>query len=388
MDMNFHYFTVKTLAREAGFDEAEAQRIATYSEFIDDFTWITYIDCKNIPDDIKNDVNLDLYIPSILTLNLNFNPVMTGFMSIIDMAFLLLERTQRFTVSPFHFIPNAMGAVDIKAVRVRPTIVDNTTIIGRLLGEAKESFVNQTEPRQKSLMRIGMLLHTFADTYAHQMFSGYDSWVNDVSVTEVVNNITQENITASVQREIADEKARVASAADANALLPCIGHMWAGHTPDLTNVSFTMRYKQNKTDTVYQTYYRSNTDEFLTPCLHILNYLRACLNKPNISIADWAALSAKLRRGFLVEMPDSDVETRLAAHWRGIFADYSYFYSAKAVEDSFYGVDANDATPQDDAAVNSPFGKNYTTDFYRYNTIAETLLIQMYGPHPRKSWFN
>ena len=39
MDISFHYFAVKTVAFAAGFSEAEAQRIAEFSQFIDDFNW-------------------------------------------------------------------------------------------------------------------------------------------------------------------------------------------------------------------------------------------------------------------------------------------------------------------------------------------------------------
>lgn len=37
MDITFHYFAVKTLALEAGFPGAEAQRLAAFSQFVDDF---------------------------------------------------------------------------------------------------------------------------------------------------------------------------------------------------------------------------------------------------------------------------------------------------------------------------------------------------------------
>lgn len=322
MDINYHYFTVKTLAREAGFNEAEAQRIATFSQFIDDFNWITYIDCKNIPSYIKDDPNYDLYISAWVTANLNFNPAVTGFKGIVDMTSLLLERTQKFTVSPFHFIPRDLTN-DVKAKRVVPATIGDGSIISRVLEDARRFFINQTEPRSNSLLRIGMLLHTFADTYAHQMFSGYDSWVNDVTDVTAVNNITQADITQDIRNEIKMEAERIKAAKDSatesNAILPCIGHMWAGHSPDLTNISFSMRYKQNRGDTQRHVYQRSNTDTFLIASRHTLNYLRACLGRRDISDADWATLSANIRRGFMIEFPKRDVEATLARHWAGFF---------------------------------------------------------------------
>lgn len=128
MDITFHYFAVKTLARKAGFSEEEAQRIATYLEFIDDFNWSVYLDCKNIPEYIKNDVSYDLYVFSFLVHNKNFNPATTGFSGIVDMATLLLERMQRFTVSPFHFIPPSIAEI-AKDTRTVPAVVGNGSII-------------------------------------------------------------------------------------------------------------------------------------------------------------------------------------------------------------------------------------------------------------------
>ena len=37
MDINFHYFAVKVLTVNAGFEESDAQLISSYSQFVDDF---------------------------------------------------------------------------------------------------------------------------------------------------------------------------------------------------------------------------------------------------------------------------------------------------------------------------------------------------------------
>jgi hypothetical protein len=44
-------------------------------------------------------------------------------------------------------------------------------------------------------MHIGMLLHTFADTYAHQLFTGYNGAENKVILVKVTDNITKEDET-------------------------------------------------------------------------------------------------------------------------------------------------------------------------------------------------
>lgn len=50
--------------------------------------------------------------------------------------------------------------------------------------------------RHQKLMKLGVLLHIFADTVAHQIFSGYNANVNLVELVNVTNNITGEDETA------------------------------------------------------------------------------------------------------------------------------------------------------------------------------------------------
>lgn len=384
MDITFHYFAVKTLARKAGFDEDEAQDIAAYSQFVDDFNWIKYIRCSNIPDYIKDD-NYDLYISNKLYPP-NFNPAMTGFSDYFDMAFLALTRTQKFTVSPFHFIPPSLDQIDADT-RTVPAVVGDGSLISTVVEDARDKLLAQGEDRYISLMRLGMALHTFADTYAHQLFSGYNSWVNDVKVTYVTDNITHEDLTEQVQNEI-DQAVQAVQAANQslnndakNMTLLSIGHMWAGHTPDLTNVSFEMKYKSSKDSDGYdRTYARSNTETFVTACRHIINLLLSCRRQGNISDSEWAVFSERLADAFRFKFPEKNTEATLAAHWHNIFPEYSYNYSKAVVENSF--IAANNSMDED------AFGKAYSDIFYRYNCIADDLLVRMYGPAPRRSWWN
>lgn len=382
MDITFHYFAVKTLARKAGFDEAEAQTIAVYSQFVDDFNWIKYIRCSNIPDYIKDDDDCDLYISNKLN-PMNFNPAMTGFSDYFDMVFLALTRTQKFTVSPFHFIPPSLDQIDADT-RTVPAVVGDDSLISTVIADARDKLLAQDEDRYISLMRLGMALHTFADTYAHQLFSGYNSWVNDVKVTRVTDNITKEDLTLQVQHEI-DEAVRTVRQTQnnngENLTLLSIGHMWAGHTPDLTNVSFEMTYKSSKNSSGYdRTYARSNTETFVTACRHIINLLLSCRRQENITDREWAEFSPRLAAAFLFKFPEKNTEATLAAHWHTVFPEYQYNYSKDEVENSFMA--ANGSMNED------AWGKAYSDIFYSYNYIADKLLARMYGPAPRESWWN
>lgn len=381
MDINFHYFAIKTLARFAGFEENEAQRIAVFSQYIDDFDWITYLDCKNIPDYIKNDVDCDLHCTSLLTLNMNFNPAMTGFFSYIDLAFLYLERSQKFTVSPFHFIPQNIALI-AKDSRTIPAQVGDGSIISDLLLEARAALLAGEEPRNRSLMRIGMYLHTFADTYAHQLFSGYESWVNEVTISNVINNATGNNIADTVMCQTNEMLEQ-----DPNFDWPAIGHARAEHTPDLTYVSFTMQYKRDIRDTARSLVYtRSNTTEFLIAARHILNYLRGCRNLEAVTEAEWQGLADRISNVFLIPYTDKTTIPTYVNNWRNAFPEYEYNFNKKDIEASFRLSNANDASGTEEP--NSLFGKNYTEEFYRYNYIADKVLNKMYGPKPRSAWWN
>lgn len=44
--------------------------------------------------------------------------------------------------------------------------------------------------KNDALMKMGMLFHTFADTYAHQLFTGYNNKVNSVKLIRATDNIS------------------------------------------------------------------------------------------------------------------------------------------------------------------------------------------------------
>lgn len=94
MDISFHYFAVKSAAHMAGFDDADAQTIAQYSQYIDDYnpTWPRRY--SNVPDWLKNKGGSDIYISSRLN-PMNFQPVTTGFMLPVDIADMLTNKFQK-----------------------------------------------------------------------------------------------------------------------------------------------------------------------------------------------------------------------------------------------------------------------------------------------------
>lgn len=372
MDISFHYFAVKTLALEAGFPEAEAQRIAVFSQFIDDFHSPVDLRCGNVPRHIRKARQLDLYKAGGNPLEGNFDPVSTGFGGLTDYGALLLPRTQRFTVAPFHFLPASPRAAG-PDVRTVPARLGDGSTASALLLDARARLLGGASPRRAALMRVGMGLHSFADTYAHQLFSGWNSWVNDVRLERVTDETEGRDVTALVLGERERAAAQCAAfgrgAGDWRGALPRIGHMWAGHAPDRSWLSFRLRYRAQEGDADHSlSSSRSNAALFTEAAAQILDYLRSCLGRGPVSGAAWAELSARLERAFLFRPPERGPREALAAHWASVFPGRAYSYDAAVVE----------------AGFRPGGGDLYSADFYAFNRIADELLIRLYGPQPRR----
>jgi len=411
MNINFHYFTIKTLAMLAGFSDNQAQQIAQYSQFVDDFSAPPTMACSNIPKEIMKSDTLDLYISSPRG---NFWPVSTGFTNPFEYATLIVRREQRFVLSPFHFAPFDKKGGGITDARVVPLEYGDGSLVDRLLQREilRYRYMNDetlrlpdkaiyqesnfdphiTDPhitdQNITLMRMGMLLHTFADTYAHQMFTGFVSPVNRVNITQVRNNITGEDTTAPAHAGIRGLFERAASS------IPPIGHVQAGSNPDLSHVGFGFIY-----DAVADgydgegVYFRDNTEVFLEAALQVFRYLSRCqentLTDTNNNIHDnpsidtvvdnhiWDENKKKLRQGLLVEMPRRDTARGLAWHWGQIFPMINYHYDGSAISRGFR------LAPTSISQMTRSGFTAFSDEFYGYNIMANEMLIELYGPRPR-----
>jgi len=366
MNINFHYFAIKSLACLAGFSDAEAQQIAIYSQFVDDYNPPLVMKCTNIPDAIKTSDKLDLYSPTLVG---NFRPVPTGFTNPFEYATLIVQREQRFILSPFHFVPFHETLAGQADARVVPLSFGDNSLIDRLLQVEVARYSTGIDTKI-TLLRLGMLMHIFADTHAHQMFTGFVSSANRVNITEVRNNITGANITG-------DARTRIRGLfQNAMAQIPAIGHVQAGHSPDLSHVSFTCSYGAN--GVAAKTIARNNTDVFIEAARNIYRYLAKC--QGNV-LAPGTELSyeneEKLRHGFLIEMPRRSTVSTLAAHWKQVFPDIDYHYNSGEIRQGF-----GHSSPSV-AAMAWSQQTVFSDEFYAYNVMANELLVALYGPRAR-----
>lgn len=361
MDINFHYFAVKVLASRAGFPEEQAQLIATYSQFVDDFTSYQTMALEDVPPYAQYLAsklpNTDTYL---------FNPVTTGFVTWFDMALLVLEKNQKWIATPFHFIPErAVPLLKSRTeLKVRPASLEKPSLIQALLLEAKNAFLdkrNDGNHAEQNLMQIGTLLHTFADTYAHQCFSGYQGWENQSFLKKVTDNLDGKDITSSYSPYL-------------YCYLPSIGHCNVNHAPDDSNVTFEMCQKASAGDSKYSiTYSRNNTSEFCIAAKEIFNYLRSCLGLPPISADGWASLENLLRKGFLTA--EKQVAP-LSKHWNSYFPEISFHYDSSTCYNTWLNVLPSQAAIRPGQAGNSEISSDilYTVKselFYRYNVFCD-----------------
>ncbi len=393
MNISYHYFAIKTLARKAGFDEIYAQQIATFSQYIDDYNAYAYRRYSNIPEWAKL-APYDMYISSLLN-PFNFNPVTTGFWDWIDLITLITPRSQKFTVSPFHFIPRDHSSMKENDNRTVPATLNDGSIISDQLTIAKNKFINAISDKEKmnALMQIGSRLHTFADTYAHQLFSGFNEKCNNAVLVQVINNMTGADETERYRSRILVFLEKLQEILKGHQ--PAIGHMMIEHVPDYPWISFTMNFPLPDGGT--GTHTRSNTSEFVRVSKEIMDYLRSCLSLPPISGEEWHQFTDKLVQGFFFDetgfSDEGNLIRALVNHWSNVFEEegYTYSYDRHALFDGIIGGYTSASSSNDAMVVTGDVNDIFPSmsdAFYLYNAYADDLLIELYGSQPRSSWFN
>jgi hypothetical protein len=300
MDINFHYFAVKAIALSVGFEESKAQTIAEFSQFIDDFDLYADMALEEVPEDARRFAAKKggWYA---------FRPVTTGFNSYYDYYRLRNEDIQRWLVAPFHFIPGSKLS-EIPdghriALRTQKAAIGDRTLIDQLLFAAMNRYLERPEDDTKDLIRIGMLLHIFADTHSHDGFSGFAGWENHGLIRTAHDIDNGANIDVNIERLH---------------LLKSVGHANVGTLPDRSNwfIHFTQKKSGGPTDYSHHVFH-NNTDSFLDASKEITRYLSYCLNKP-FNEALWPSIASLLKKGFRTNESEPGL---LSTHWTGLIKD-------------------------------------------------------------------
>ncbi len=165
MNEEFHYYVIAMLARRAGFAGAEADTLAYASQYVDH---------------------------ALVAYQVRGNGV--EYETAVTHHFGFWDRGQEDRVwLPFHFMPGDPQ----RAAERRFDRAYNPLAVTANGPRARTLLISALKSRD--LMRIGIALHTFADTYAHENFTGRNESFNRF---------------------------------DPNSPLPPIGHAHAGRSPD------------------------------------------------------------------------------------------------------------------------------------------------------------
>jgi len=169
MTKDCHYYAVLAFARAIGYKKEIAHKIAYASQFVDDAK-INHITLK------RNFETLDY-------LNMNGKP---SFYNMATCHCYFKLKTYNYSAmtantSAFHFVPGGGGKTFTRKMRCK----QNNPVINEIL----ELAINEDNP-----VKFGMLLHSFADTFAHQGFSGIISKVNDIKECKAKIRVRSENL--------------------------------------------------------------------------------------------------------------------------------------------------------------------------------------------------
>lgn len=182
MNKEFHYNAVRVVAQLAGFPSEDAQTIAYASQYVDDASEHEPFTIEGLP--------MDWVYPDRIT-TIKGRPAIDPTCTAHSAQrwqkqlrkwckFYLKQDVQRKVLMSFHFLPSR--AKDGEEGFQFVTEADGP-LARELMEQAIGSYRTATkeEERRFGLVKLGLALHTFADTFAHSGFSGrHSSQDNDV----------------------------------------------------------------------------------------------------------------------------------------------------------------------------------------------------------------
>ncbi len=204
MQLDFHYYAVYHLAELAGLSDEEAGVVAYASQYVDDATESEPV--EPYPDQAFDTVRTAHYNLGAFGWNV-----------------------QKKIYMPFHFLPSQIRWADPPQFSyvTRPALLKGTDLPAKLTDAA----LSEADP-QTRLIRMGIALHTIADTFSHFGFSGRHNGENNVR-----------RIWHAGEDDTWDFKFFQSYA---DVFIPKIGHVEAFDYPDLPHLKWRYRNHQNK----------------------------------------------------------------------------------------------------------------------------------------------
>ena len=155
MQRDAHYYAILALCRACGFKKDSAQVIAYASQFVDDAK-INLMFLSYTSDLVEHDLveNKPAFF-NMATCHAYFRMKTFNYEAMVN------------NTCAFHFVPGCVGENFTKKLQCK----EESPVILDIL---EDVFL------EDDLIKLGMILHAFADSYTHQGFSGMLSKVNDI----------------------------------------------------------------------------------------------------------------------------------------------------------------------------------------------------------------
>lgn len=252
MEKSSHYYALLALCRTCGIKKDIAHKIAYASQFVDDAK-INYLFVdEHIGDDPLFHVNEDetKCIKNIATCHSYFKIKTYNFNAMM------------YNTCAFHFIPGCDGDTFTSKLVCK----ENSDVIKQIMNN------NLTETPEK----FGMLLHIYADTFAHQGFSGLLSKKNNIE------NLKPQNGTLPITGKYYLNESwkylkkliKKESKFKFKDFIPAYGHGQAEHYPDIPYLKWTYNYNNESHENArLETQKVDNQDRFKRAFENIQNYL-------------------------------------------------------------------------------------------------------------------
>jgi hypothetical protein len=245
------------LARGAGFPNRDALDIAYASQYVDDAT-----ESELIRLDLGED-------------GLKFDPVRTSYSGLESLHSVTWSAEKRVWI-PFHFIPPRPFRPDQAASFSFITRPDSP--FARLL--LAEAAAEPLEEHRRRLCRIGIALHTYADTWSHQDFSGrLNRDENNAESIAVFVPSSQRWDMLGIENILFDA-------------LPQVGHAQAGYFPDLA----FERWRCVVGSVHERELERTNPQLFLDAAHVLYDRLEATSKSQAVNLIPWADLVPRIAR--------------------------------------------------------------------------------------------
>jgi len=262
MKKDAHFYALLALARSVGIKKEIAHKIAYASQFVDD----ARINNITLADDNSPSIISALEDPEKI---INAATCHNYFIVNTFNYGAMINNT-----TAFHFVPGCDGKSFVKKMRCK----EESPIIMDIL----EKNLKEDDP-----IKLGIALHAYADTFAHQGFSGILSKVNDVEEIATSNKIEEDVGFKGFANKLFDQLKYETK----DIYLPAYGHGQVFTYPDIPYLDWKYCFdSSNDFSEEYKTTRISNKDRFTNSFknikIHLKNFLSNNPQYKDVSVAE------------------------------------------------------------------------------------------------------